>query len=306
MLTSFNQFICDPDSESRTLGSRVSVESDRTDEKSLNLAPQTQGTSILHGASRLHLGQLNYYEAPKSPDTRSLEGWNLLLGRVTSSALYNYHDQFRSPKCDEGTRTEVIDEIMTLLSDPHPTHGIVCVTGSSGAGKSALLQTIAEQLSRKRSPFATFFFSKLDPTRNNTSSVIPTIAYQLGLGNAGLRYILGITVADDPFLFTKSLQAQMVSLLIEPVKTLCSSKEMTTDLFSPTILIDGLNECADEGRQAELLEAINDSILDGGQPPFRYILSSRIGWAIQATFTPQVNWPEHIHHIHFTMNEKVD
>jgi len=56
---------------------------------------------------------------------------------------------------------------------------IMWIYGKSGAGKSAIAQTIADCCDVQRLLLASFFFSRLDPSRNNPKSLITTIAYQI-------------------------------------------------------------------------------------------------------------------------------
>lgn len=231
----------------------------------------------------------------------------MLFGWVKPTALYDSRAKFESPRCDEGTRVEVIAEIMSWLEGPDSAQSLLCMTGSSGAGKSALQQTIAEQCRKKEIPVATFRFSKDDPQRNNTLSIIPTIAYQLGLprAHAALSNLIGASVADDPFLITKCLQTQLMSLIVDPINALRSSHVHSDKTHPYIILIDGVNECADARRQAELLTAIKECIVENDYRHFRVIISSRIGEAINSTMAPQGIWPAQIYHIHFTMDSTI-
>ncbi|KAJ3528365.1 hypothetical protein NMY22_g9446 [Coprinellus aureogranulatus] len=306
----------EPDSGPTTRASKVSVESIK-DGNLLNPMPQAEGVLVFPNASGFRLDQFTYNEAPKTQggawfNPQGNEGWRMLLGRVVANALYNAGHQFQSPKCDEGTRVQVIGEIMSWLDNQKSQQPLLCVTGSSGAGKSALQQTIAEQCMKKNSPsaqlkhrLATFFFSKDDPSCNNASCVIPTIAYQLGLGDTALRNRISSTVADDPLLFTKSLKAQLDALVFNPISAVQSTVVEDRKSTQYIILVDAVNECADEGRQAELLTAIKDCLFESEYRCVRVILSSRIGWAISTTLAPRGNWWDWIYHIHFTMDSAV-
>ena len=102
---------------------------------------------------------------------------------------------------------------MNWIQDRDPTHRLLCMTGAAGSGKSALQQTIAERCTERYIPSATFFLSSTDPTRNNVSSIVPTIAYQLGLKHALVRASTVAAVKRDPLVFSQSLRSQMDTLL---------------------------------------------------------------------------------------------
>ncbi|KAJ2932666.1 hypothetical protein H1R20_g4440, partial [Candolleomyces eurysporus] len=211
-------------------------------------------------------------------------GWKLLLDATAPNALYNSTNRFDPPKCDEDTRIEVTEEIMDWIQDCESPQRLLCMTGAAGAGKSALQQTISELCSKKDILGSTFFFSSTDPTRNTASALIATMAYQLGLGNVELRREMGTAVAKDPLIFTKSLKTQMETLIVAPFDYLrCNSKgsELSAQLRN-AILIDGLDECTDEQRQAEVLSTIHECLIKNENMPFRIFIASRPEWAIRS------------------------
>jgi hypothetical protein len=195
------------------------------------------------------------------------------------------------------------------------------MTGAAGSGKSALQQTIAELCDDADILGAAFFFSSTDPTRNTASPVVGTIAYQLGLKHRLFRSAIGAAVHHDPLIFSKSIQAQMKGLIVQPFKNLRRTGEIGTNTFPYAILIDGLDECkrepivtagpahlqvddwsqADEpqrgeDRQAELLAAISYCILNDDLP-FRVFIASRPEWAIRTALAPGGHLHQEAYHI---------
>ncbi|KAJ2928121.1 hypothetical protein H1R20_g8972, partial [Candolleomyces eurysporus] len=192
------------------------------------------------------------------------EGWKMLMENIASNALHDSSARFDAPKCDEDTRVEVTKELMDWIQDRETPQRLLCMTGAAGAGKSALQQTIAEGCSGSNTLGSTFFFSAGDPSRNNLSRVVPTIACQLGLHNPALRDTIG----------------KMDMLVVTPFKRLCASGELDRNTFPHAILIDGLDECSGEENQAELLSTIKNCLLDNDLP-FRIFIASRPEWAIR-------------------------
>ena len=115
------------------------------------------------------------------PCSYALAGWELLLKKIAPNALHDSKARYDAPKCDEDTRVEVTGEIMECIQDPNAPQRLLCMTGAAGSGKSALQQTIAELCIKSNILSAAFFLSSADPTRNNISFIVPTIAYQIGL-----------------------------------------------------------------------------------------------------------------------------
>ncbi|KAJ2929199.1 hypothetical protein H1R20_g7896, partial [Candolleomyces eurysporus] len=213
-----------------------------------------------------------------------LPGWKLLLENTSPNALHDSAARYDPPKCDEDTRVEVTGEIMDWIKDRGGPQRLLCMTGAAGSGKSALLQTTAEICQKSGTLACTYFFSASDPTRNTIEQVIPTIAYQLGRTNDTLRRWIKAAVESDPLIFSKSLRTQMSTLIVAPSQQ-CQGMGMNLTTLPYAILIDGLDECTGEDRQAELLTAIKEGLLITGLS-FRIFIASRPEWAIRTALEP--------------------
>ncbi|KAJ2936677.1 hypothetical protein H1R20_g419, partial [Candolleomyces eurysporus] len=234
----------------------------------------------------------------------ALAGWGLLLKHIAPNALHDSSARYDAPKCDEDTRVEVTGEIMDWIQDRSAPQRVLCTTGAAGSGKSALQQTIAERCAKADILGAAFFCSSVDPTRNRASTIVGTIAYQLGLKHPLYQNSIVAAVKHDPLIFSRSIQSQMEGLIVLPFENLRRSQEIDIATFPYVILIDGLDECkgepnhiadpihldADdrcqaEDRQAELLAAIRHCILNNDLP-FRVFVASRPEWAVRTALEP--------------------
>ncbi|KAJ2916155.1 hypothetical protein MD484_g4265, partial [Candolleomyces efflorescens] len=188
---------------------------------------------------------------------------------------------------------------MGIIKDRSHPQRILCMTGAAGAGKSALEQSVAKCCEEDGILGCAYFISAADSSRNTASTIVPTIAYQLGLKDPTLRGSIAAAVEHDSLIFTKSLQTQMDILIVRPFESLQSS---VCDALPYAILIDGLDECqgdpirADDGRpstakyrsedrQTELLIAIKNSLLKPNLP-FRIFLASRPELAVHTALGP--------------------
>ncbi|RXW20116.1 hypothetical protein EST38_g5742 [Candolleomyces aberdarensis] len=258
-------------------------------------------TSFLPGARHVQMGNIQYLDAPNAQHItlhatgnahgNSVDGWDLLLKHTAPNALHNSDARYDPPKCDEDTRVEVTSEIVGWINDRESPQRLLCMTGAAGAGKSAIQQTIAEICAGSNTLAAAFFFSAIDPTRNTVSSVVPTIAFQLGSSNPTLRQLIGATIAQDPLIFQKALPVQMDALIARPMKSLQDRTGMPY-----AILIDGLDECKQEKRQAALLSAIRQYLLSNDLP-FRLFIASRPEWAIHTALQPDGDLHAMAYHI---------
>ena len=99
---------------------------------------------------------------------------------MATGALHNSNERFDPPKCHPNTRLAVLSDIMKWIKwEGDIKSFIMWVYGPAGAGKSAIAQTIAEMCEEEMILLASFFFSRVDPSRNNVSRLIATIAYQI-------------------------------------------------------------------------------------------------------------------------------
>jgi hypothetical protein len=209
------------------------------------------------------------------------------MENTAPNALHDSKYRFDPPKCDEDTRVEVTEELMGWMQDRESPQRLLCMTGAAGSGKSALQQTVAEECSGLGILASTFFFSSTDTTRNTVSPLIPTIAYQLGSNNPAVREAISATVMKDPLIFEKSLKTQMNKLVVDPIIHLSQATPNSELAAIPyAILIDGLDECADEQRQAELLSTIDHCLIQNEALPFRIFIASRPEWAIRSALEP--------------------
>ncbi|RXW11233.1 hypothetical protein EST38_g14622 [Candolleomyces aberdarensis] len=198
-------------------------------------------------------------DARPVPPSLGINGWERLLARTAPNALHDSEARYDPPKCDEDTRVEVIRELENWIEDREAPRRLLCMTGAAGSGKSALQQTIAESCADSNILGSAYFFGAGDPTRNTTSSLVPTIAYQLGQRNPGFKEYIGSAVEENELVFSKNLLSQMTALICVPVRRLRASGKMDLASFQYAILIDGLDECQGEDNQAKILKAVKVS-----------------------------------------------
>ena len=97
---------------------------------------------------------------------------------------------------------------------------ILWLYGPAGAGKSAILQSIAEKCAELEIIIASFFFSRSDNTRNHHGSLVATIASQISTKVPQIIPILDAVIAQDHMIFSKTLGIQINSLIVEPLQSL--------------------------------------------------------------------------------------
>jgi len=189
---------------------------------------------------------------------------------VSLSAIHDSSERYPPPRCHPETRTLVRTLIICWIQDPNPTCFVLWLYGPAGAGKSAILQSLAEECCSLEGRFAgSFFFSRGKPGRNQGHFLFSTIAYQLALNLPYLRTPIDNAMQANPTLYTKSMMVQMRSLIIDSFRKLSSGIGHT-----PTVIIDGLDECDSHETQKLILEIIYDAVAIE-KISLRFLIASR-------------------------------
>ena len=154
--------------------------------------------------------------------------------------------------------------------------------GPAGAGKTSILQAIAEFLcspSGSGQNFGgSFFFSRGKHGRDQGHFLFSTIAYQLALKVPGLRQHINRFMELDPTLHTKSMGIQFKTLIVDAFKRLSPLPER-----SYLVIIDGLDECQDKATQQSILQHLCESSTVH-KLPLRFLIGSRPESHIRASF----------------------
>ena len=147
--------------------------------------------------------------------------------------------------------------------------------GSAGAGKTAILQAIAEFLSSPSESghnfAASFFFTRGKKGRDEGHFLFSTIAYQLALKVPGLRQHVNRIMELDPILHTKSMDVQLQFLIIDAFRHLSTLPQLERPYL---VIIDGLDECHDKATQQLILRLLCETITVH-KLPLRFLIGSR-------------------------------
>jgi hypothetical protein len=155
---------------------------------------------------------------------------------------------------------------------------LLWLNGAAGAGKSAIMQSIAERCVLAAIAIASFFFDRSDSTRNAMAPLVATLAYQLIKAIPETADNILLTVERNPLIFEQSLEEQLRELIIQPLLRLPPHLH---HLF--VVFIDGLDECTDRAHQSNLLKLLGN-ILSGTNIPVVFVIASRREPQIEAEF----------------------
>jgi len=145
--------------------------------------------------------------------------------------------------------------------------------GPAGAGKSAIAHNIAKRCDLEKLLLASFFFSRSDPARSNSKSLITTISYQIAINIPGTREKVVAAIERDPLILTRSLEAQVAALIFEPLREPLEAGYFNTLTSRRLIILDGLDECDTPVVQCTILEVISRLFRDYHLPLLVFIAS---------------------------------
>ncbi|KIM42204.1 hypothetical protein M413DRAFT_58927, partial [Hebeloma cylindrosporum] len=92
------------------------------------------------------------------------------------------------PRCPPGKRKKEMRTIRRWIEEPNPCSSVFLIRGRARVGKTAFMQTIAEQLqAESRQPYACFFFNRDVGGCDNMAQLFSTLAYQLAINVPGMR-----------------------------------------------------------------------------------------------------------------------
>ena len=175
--------------------------------------------------------------------------------------------------CLKGTRTAVLDAI-ELWAHNFNTSPVYWLNGLAGTGKSTIAQTVAERTFADGRLGAAFFCSRDFKDRSDLRYIFPTIAFQLAHKYPEFRSTLVRLLQSNPEIFNESLYYQMETLIVEPLSS--SAAE------SVVIIIDALDECADEDPQSAILSVMGRLV--EGIPNVKFFITGRPEPRIQSGF----------------------
>ncbi|KAF5324163.1 hypothetical protein D9619_011114 [Psilocybe cf. subviscida] len=206
-------------------------------------------TNMLNNAQNTHIngGTFALSTNFNRVDGPSLE---VLHKRVAPNAILNAGGRADEVRCHPGTRKEVICRIEkwrvdTLNDIASP---IFWLSGAAGAGKTAIMQTIAEGWKQEAVPQANFFFFRSDTSRSNSSALVATLLHQVTLLYSSLRDPVANILLTNPLIFDSGLEEQLTQLIFTPLHGI---RQSSSNYHPLMLVIDGLDECDAESKRSQ-------------------------------------------------------
>ncbi|KAJ3574474.1 hypothetical protein NP233_g1740 [Leucocoprinus birnbaumii] len=218
----------------------------------------TSNTYTLHNATVVNRTNEN-----------EIEVFGLLSERTIHGAEHDSSERNDPPLCHPGTRLDVRGEAQGWLRDQHRSEKILWLHGPAGVGKSAVMQSLADDESDSLDPIlgATFFFSR-PKGFVDAQCLFTTIAHQLATRYPSYRHYIVKLLTRDRGIPNKKMALQFRYFIKEPFST--TALQGLPD--NVVILLDGLDECIGIEVQREIVLLIGHFSLE--------FPTSRLTWAI--------------------------
>jgi hypothetical protein len=207
------------------------------------------------------------------------KAFEYLQKRVAPAAFHNSAQRIDPPRCHPDTRVAIMQEIYDWITQSEDREQwLLWLNGAAGAGKSALMQSLAERCAQAAIAIASFFFFRGDSTRNTIAPLVATLVYQLIQVIPEISEDILLVIERNPLIFSQSIESQVQQLIIQPLLRLPPHLKRLLVVF-----IDGLDECNDRNVQADLIKALGN-ISRSGNIPVVFLIASRREAQIEAEF----------------------
>ncbi|KIL83903.1 hypothetical protein FAVG1_12880 [Fusarium avenaceum] len=219
--------------------------------------------------------------------------------KITGNAFFDSRktSDTKGP-CLPGTQRQILKTIQDWAEDPADTM-ILWLEGMAGTGKTSISMTVASALKEEKAftvrldpPHraflgASFFFNKVDATRNSTMEFFTTIAWCLSTISPGNRSPVIKAIRDNQGIETKSPQEQFRKLIADPLAWLDKNTFVPLQLL---VIVDALDECDD--KDAETFLGMLENLHHLRQVRLRLFITSRREGHISRSFR---DLPIHLH-----------
>lgn len=181
-----------------------------------------------------------------------------------NNATHDSRREGENPKCLDGTRVNLLEEISGWANDPG-SEAIFWLNGMAGTGKSTISRTIACSLAKAGELGASFFFKRGEGNSGSASHFCSTIASQLASTAPAVAYHIRDAIDADPNICEKAIKIQFEKLILEPLSKI--------DIKKLVIVVDALDEC-DSERDIKLIIHLF-AHTKSSSPTFKVFLTSR-------------------------------
>jgi hypothetical protein len=208
--------------------------------------------------------------------------------RPVSSA---YYDSLDSPSgCLDGTREDILLQMVTWTRETSPTMSIFWLAGLAGTGKSAITKSYCEMVSSSDLILATFFASRNSADRRDPFNIIRTFAYELAVAHPQIRSHVLAAIRSPPDIMQRPMREQIDRLLAQPLSLVLQRGH------SLVIVVDALDECSkiDRVEGGILIPLLAEALRN---LPVKLLVTSRQEKSLVGMFDSLTHIPLRLHEV---------
>ena len=171
--------------------------------------------------------------------------------------------------CLEGTRREILAEIIDWAYSGDDVQRVFWLSGNEGTGKSAIVRTVARWLKESGRLGSFFCFDVTRQSDCRPEKLFTTITRDLANFDPGLRHIVADAIStDSSFLTMGDILLQWQRLVLEPLR------KSSPHLGPVVLVIDALDECGPNASREAILHVLADESTQL-PPNVRVLVTSR-------------------------------
>ena len=168
-------------------------------------------------------------------------------------AAYDAESCVGRRSCTAKTREKILAGLVAWAADTED-RSVYWLSGKPGTGKTTIAFTFCRILDNLQILGASFFCSHNDTDSSNAKLIFPTLAYGLARHSTAASNVLLNVLEKDHIVEHMSMRDQFLNLIVTPTKA--ASESVSTPPRPLIIVIDGLDECADQNDVSDVLAII--------------------------------------------------
>jgi len=180
-------------------------------------------------------------------------------------------DALKEEGCMGCTRVTLLDTLRDWSEDPM-AHRIFWLDGMAGTGKSAIARSLCRSLREASLLGGSFFCRRQDESRSNTRRILPSLAWSLAFRDSQYQASLLLMLQQVPNVAEAAIEVQFKYLFEKPFCGVSDRLAEELKYTSPILVIDALDECADNEEVEQLLQKLLGISPDF---PVKFFLTSR-------------------------------
>jgi nucleoside-triphosphatase THEP1 len=151
----------------------------------------------------------------------------------------NYSMAVKRRGCTADTRKNILKDIQDWAEDSNST-SVYWMSGMAGTGKTTILFSLCEWLSKKQRLGGSYFCSRISASCRDVNTIVPTLTYQLARYSPAFRSALCKVLEENPEASRLDVKWQFEKLLQLPIQSV-----KTAMPEGVVVVIDALDECDD-------------------------------------------------------------